>query len=200
MRPSNEIINFIKTVEGYATKPYLDTAGYWTIGIGALIKGNNDLYLETILGKSYELEVLELTEQQVNDLFELHSREKMLELNEFIRREEIKVNQQQYDALCSFVFNLGLGKSVRNSSVFRNIKRGDYEEAAESFLLWNKSGRPLKFDQGVYNRRVMEMNIFKAVDMTGNVEIPTHNTRKSDRNYIESTVIKYKVEFFRNNT
>ena len=119
-------------------------------------------------------------------------------MNELIRSKRLILNQNQFDAVCSFVYNFGIG-AFKKSSILQNIIKQDYDEASKSFLLWNKSGRPLKFDQGVYNRRIMEMNIFNTEDIVGGIVILKDRTRRSDRNYIENTVMAYRLSYFKNN-
>jgi len=66
-------------------------------------------------------------------------------------------NQNQFDALFSFAYNVGIG-ALRSSSVLRHHKAGRYERAANSFALWNKgriNGR-LQVLRGLVRRRADE--------------------------------------------
>lgn len=69
----------------------------------------------------------------------------------------IVLNQNQFDALVSFTFNLGVGNLLK-SSVLDYTNKSNFPSAAKSFLLWNEVDG--KFSQGVYNRRVRESKLF----------------------------------------
>ena len=49
------------------------------------------------------------------------------------------LNQNQFDALVSFSYNLGLG-SLQNSTLLRLLNQRDYAGAAAQFPRWNKAG------------------------------------------------------------
>lgn len=49
------------------------------------------------------------------------------------------VQQQEFDALGSLAFNIGLG-NLRSSSLLAAYKRGDKATAARKFLDWNRAG------------------------------------------------------------
>jgi len=116
-------IDFITGVEGYRTKAYRDSKGLWTIGVGHLIKpGEQDLIH------------VELTKMGVDRLL----RHDLAECEECINNEvKVPLNQNQFDALCSLCFNIGT-EHFSESSVVRHINQGNYFQAAEDFLLWDK--------------------------------------------------------------
>jgi lysozyme len=47
-------------------------------------------------------------------------------------------NENQFSALVSFAFNLGLG-TLQKSTLLKKHKAGDYEAAARQFASWNKA-------------------------------------------------------------
>jgi GH24 family phage-related lysozyme (muramidase) len=53
----------------------------------------------------------------------------------------VPVSQAQFDALVSFVFNVGAG-AFRSSALLRKLNAGDHRGAADELLRWNPSGRP----------------------------------------------------------
>ncbi len=70
-----------------------------------------------------------------------------------------------FDALVSLAYNIGI-RGLKGSSVYRYIKRGQYDKAGEAFLLWNKArinGR-LKAVTGLTNRRLKEKELFLSED------------------------------------
>lgn len=70
---------------------------------------------------------------------------------------KVPLNQNQFDALCSFIFNVGAGKFAK-STLLKKLNAGDYAGAAEEFLRWNKAaGRVLP---GLDIRRSKERQLF----------------------------------------
>ena len=71
--------------------------------------------------------------------------------------DEIVVNQNQFDALISFSYNLGVTRLV-NSTLWRYLCDGKYRMAAGQFIRWNKcNGKVL---QGLTYRREAEAKLF----------------------------------------
>lgn len=67
--------------------------------------------------------------------------------------------QGQFDAMVSLSYNVGLG-NFRSSTVLREHKEGDFEHAADAFLLWNKAGG--KVFEGLVRRREGEREHYLA--------------------------------------
>jgi len=47
--------------------------------------------------------------------------------------------QNQYDALCSFIFNIG-GTAFKGSTMLKLLNQANYQGAADDFPKWKKSG------------------------------------------------------------
>ena len=74
-----------------------------------------------------------------------------------LRQIKVTLEDGQFDALCSFVFNLGSG-SLQSSTLKRKINRGDYIGASDEFPRWvYAGGRKLK---GLIKRRNHERLMF----------------------------------------
>ena len=56
-----------------------------------------------------------------------------------INSANVTLNQNQYDALCSLVFNIG-ASAFNGSTLLRKLKAGDYTGAADQFLAWKRAG------------------------------------------------------------
>jgi len=70
---------------------------------------------------------------------------------------EAPLNQNQFDALVSFVYNIG-GDQFSRSTMRRMLNGGKYNEAAEQFPIWNRGGG--KVLGGLVKRRAAEKALF----------------------------------------
>jgi lysozyme len=71
----------------------------------------------------------------------------------------VDLTQGQFDALCSFIFNLGCG-AFQRSTLLRLLNESDYEGAAQQFGRWvNAGGMKLT---GLVKRRAEESDRFNA--------------------------------------
>jgi lysozyme len=73
----------------------------------------------------------------------------------------VKINQNQYDALVCFVFNIGV-QAFKDSTLLRLLNEAKYYLAAEQFKRWCKEtvNGKLVVNQGLENRRLREANLF----------------------------------------
>lgn len=70
-----------------------------------------------------------------------------------IQAVTVPMNQNQFDALVSLAYNIGLG-ALRGSSVLKAVNKEDWTGAAKAFQLWNKGGG--KVLPGLVSRRSRE--------------------------------------------
>jgi lysozyme len=134
-------IALIKQFEGLRLARYLDAVGKPTIGYGHLILPN-------------ERFTRPLTPAEAEALLRRDLRGAELNLRKLLH---VPVTQQQFDALMSFVFNLGAGR-LRSSTLLRYLNAGSPAHAADQFLVWNKAGgKPLA---GLTRRRQAERKLF----------------------------------------
>lgn len=141
MQTGREGIELIKGFEGLRLSKYQDIVGKWTIGYGHLI----------LPSESFPNP---LTEKQAEDLLR-----KDLATSEagVTRLVKVKLSQQQFDALVSFTFNLGVG-NLQSSTLLKRLNAGDYSGAADELLRWNKAGG--KEFAGLTRRRAAERKLF----------------------------------------
>lgn len=138
-------LNAIKTHESFASVPYRDQAGIWTIGYGHKIES----------GESFT----SLTEQQASALLARDVATAEDAVNASVR---VGLSQHQFDALVSFVFNVGTG-AFRRSTLLKKINAGDSTAAAE-FTRWvyvTKGGKKVQ-SAGLLNRRQSEVAMFNG--------------------------------------
>lgn len=75
-----------------------------------------------------------------------------------------KINQNQYDALVSFTFNVG-ATAFKNSTLLRYLNSNQISSASNEFLKWDKMtiGGVKKSVKGLFNRRIAEKSLFDRV-------------------------------------
>ena len=123
MAITESTINTIIRFEGKRNKAYQDTKGLWTIGVGHLIKPDEQHLINTVL-----------TDDQVHDLL----RHDLSWCDEAITSSvRVPLNQNQYDALYSLCFNIG-ASAFKNSTIVKKLNAGDYNGAADAILMWNR--------------------------------------------------------------
>lgn len=144
---------FIKDFEKLRTKPYLDVVGKWTIGWGHLMEDQS--------GEDQRERTV--AECQQIWLADIAPRERAVE--NYLTTPFLL--QHQFDALVSFVFNVG-AENFRNSTLRRIINQTelktqqDVEDAGEWFLPWNKGtidGKKIILP-GLDRRRKLERIMF----------------------------------------
>jgi lysozyme len=142
-------IDFIVGFEGKKTllpdgryKSYLDTLAHpnvWTIWAG-LTKG---------VGKDTVWTVEEC---------ERHFRRELTLYEDAIERlVKVPLNQNQFDALTSFVYNCGIG-ALQKSTLLKVLNAGKYAEVPGQLARWNKAGG--KVWKGLVRRRAAEGALF----------------------------------------
>lgn len=143
---SSSGVNKIKRYEQLKLKPYKDVGGKWTIGWGHLIKPDEDYLMHP--GGITEAKAEQLIQQ---DLAYTESA-----INSYVK---VPINGNQYDALVSFVFNIGI-TAFKESTLLNLINQGKYSDAALQFGRWKYAGGEIV--QGLINRRIEEQQTFIA--------------------------------------
>jgi len=139
MKTSDAGKSLIKEFEGCVLKVYKDSVGLDTIGIGHLIKE----------GESFTT----ITEQEALDLLA----KDLAQAENCINGTGLTLNQNQFDALVSFVFNLGCG-AFRRSTLLKYLQARDMDSASGEFARWDMAGG--KRVPGLTRRRMAETRMF----------------------------------------
>jgi lysozyme len=133
--------NLIKEFEELRLVAYLCPAKVWTIGWGST-RGVKPGMVITLAQAQKRFE---------SDCFDAETA--------VSRNVLVPLNQNQYDALVSFVFNIGADK-FRLSTLRRKLNAGDYAGAAKEFPKWKyANGKP---SNGLIRRRKMERELFET--------------------------------------
>jgi len=146
MKSSNNGIRLIQEFEGLRLTSYLCSAGVPTIGYGATFYEDGS---KVKLGQT-------ITNAQAEQLLKDHLKE--FEGSVLGLLNTTKVNQNQFDALVSFTYNLGAGNLAKSQLLrFVKLNPNDPRIAAE-FLKWNRAGGEVS--TGLVRRRKKEAQLY----------------------------------------
>jgi lysozyme len=141
MKTSQNGLNLIEQSEGVRLTAYQDSVGVWTIGYGHT--GN------VVSGEICTL-------QQANEWLAQDVSGAEYVVNTVVTAP---LNQNQFDALVDFVFNLGSG-NFQSSTLLKLLNSGDYAGASAQFPLWNHAGGVVV--AGLTTRRLAEQALFNT--------------------------------------
>ena len=144
LQPSNYVLTLIKKFEGFSSKAYLCPSKVPTIGYG-FTKG---VQLGDVM-----------TMEQADERLKAEVKDFAKGLNSALMSFDINVNQNQFDALLSFAYNVGLD-SLLNSTLFKKLTKGDYKGASDEFGKWVYSNH-VKLN-GLVARRKAEKELFNS--------------------------------------
>lgn len=126
MKISDNGIQFIKQEEGERLSAYLDSVGIPTIGVG------HTGYVDGMpIARNTQITAAKSTQLLLQDLA---TAERAIDNN-----VTVPLTQNQYDALCSLIFNIGAG-SFASSTIKKKLNSGDTSGAADAFLMWKRAG------------------------------------------------------------
>jgi len=133
-------LEMLKGHEGLRLKSYKDSAGVWTIGYGHT---GEDVSPGMKITRNRATKLLKMDLKRFEEAV--------------IKNVEVPLNQNQFDALVSFSFNVGVN-AFKNSTLLEELNKGNYKEAENEFMCWvYAGGRRL---QGLVNRREEESALF----------------------------------------
>jgi lysozyme len=152
--------------EGMRNRPYLCPAHIWTIGYGhVLYQEQIRLPMVRVEGKETPMIRKEMplkpednrvwTKEEINELFRVDVAHFERGVLRFV--PGVVGRQGSFDALVSISFNFGLG-NLQRSTIRMRANRGDWEGAAEAFMVWTKGGG--KVLPGLVRRREAERALF----------------------------------------
>ena len=132
-------VSLIRQWEGLRLEAYQDPVGVWTIGYGHTFTARAGMRITEAEAEELLWGDIQWVETAIN------------------RNVVVPLTQNQYDALASWVFNLG-EPNLKKSTLLRKLNNADYKGAAQEFLRWNKmNGETL---DGLTRRRESEYTLW----------------------------------------
>jgi lysozyme len=125
---------------GPALIPYNDKFGYMTIGYGHKILPGEDFKNG-------------ITEDEAMELFKKDIAERIKIVNGLVK---VPLNQNQFDALVSYVYNTG---SLEGTHLLNNLNNSDFDAAVKEMDIVKSNGEVVR---GLVLRRDAEHEIFKG--------------------------------------
>lgn len=141
MKISDEGLSLIKHFEGCELKAYRCAANVLTIGYGSTKGVTEDM---------------EITQEGAEELLQEEMHEYEGYINDMVK---VPLEQHQFDAMVSWVFNLGSG-NLSSSTLLKKLNNSEYDEVPEQIKRWNKAGG--KVLEGLVRRREAEALLFSS--------------------------------------
>lgn len=131
----------IKIFEGYRSEAYICPAGKWTIGYGhtrGVKEGDT------------------CTKAQADEFL----KEDLLEAENTVNTQNLDINQHQFDALVSLVYNIGSG-NFQESTLLKMLKSDTIarDSLKEAWSRWKYAGGEVQ--KGLIRRRAAEWSLYK---------------------------------------
>lgn len=146
MKISENGLKLIAKFEGFRACPYLDAVGVPTIGYGNTFYPN---------GKKVTMDDPKITKEKALELLKYVADDFAKQVDKVVVRE---LNQNQFDALVSFAYNLGIG-NLRRSTLLEKVNRNPCDPSIpDEFRKWvYAGGERLK---GLERRRDEEAKLY----------------------------------------
>lgn len=142
MKIGEKGIELIKSFEGLELSAYKDSVGVVTIGYGHTKTAKMGQKITEARAEALLRSDLDWAEKSVNKLAK-------------------SPTQDQFDALVSFVFNLG-ETNFSKSTLLKKHNAGDFKGAKAEFVRWNRAGG--KVLKGLTRRREAEARLYNDLD------------------------------------
>lgn len=147
---SDNGIKQIVEFEGVKLSPYLCSAKVPTIGIGSTYYEN---------GKRVTMDDKSITLERAYELFR-YTLDHYIKSVDAMTRDDI--NQNQFDALVSFAYNVGVN-ALKDSSLLKKVNANPNDKTiTNSFMVWNKARKDGKLVEvkGLTIRRTKEAKLY----------------------------------------
>ncbi|MFO1034559.1 MAG: lysozyme [Hyphomicrobiales bacterium] len=146
MKVTDEGLALIKASEGFRAMAYRDAVGVWTVGYGHTSRA----------GAPQVTPGLRVSEAEASDI--LHR-----DVDQFAtgvaRLVRVSLSDQQFSALVSFAYNVGLG-AFAGSGVLNAVNAADFAAVPRKLNAWVKAGGRVL--PGLVKRRAAEAALFMS--------------------------------------
>ncbi len=139
MKASVDAYELIKQFEGLRLEAYLCPAGIWTIGYGHTSGVSPNSFITIQEADEYRHRDVAAIEMQLNKL-------------------NLSLRQCQWDAIVSFVFNVGIGNFKASTLLVKIRINPDDNSIIDEFLRWVYANG--KVMRGLQKRRLTEMKLY----------------------------------------
>jgi len=161
---SDDGIELIKRFEGFRSRPYLDAVGVPTIGYGTTRYPDGTKVSMSDPALS-EYEATELLRTMIDNHYAAG----------VSRLVSPETTQNQFDALVSFAYNVGVG-ALKHSTLLKLHNQGRYQEAENEFIRWNHAGGRVL--AGLTRRRKEEARLYRSASPNSAHLHPRHRAKK----------------------
>ena len=141
MKTGTKGLDLIKFFEGLELEAYRCAAGVWTIGYGHTKGVERGMKIDANTANKMLSEELTEYENYINSYV------------------TVELNQDQFDAMVSWVYNLG-GGNLKASTLLQVLNDGDYDGVPAQMMRWNKAGGRVL--EGLTKRRQAEADLFSG--------------------------------------
>jgi lysozyme len=145
MKVSTKCIDLIESAEGFRGEVYRCPADVATIGFGSTMDTD---------GKAITMAHLPITRAQAVSLMLATLVHYEDAVNRYVT---VTINQNQFDALVDFAYNLGI-EALRGSTLLKLVNTQQFDGAANEFGKWTHAAG--KVEPGLVKRRLVEKNLF----------------------------------------
>lgn len=148
MKTSEAGLALIRKFEGFRAVAYKDPVGVITIGFGHTKTAKEGMTITLSQAVDLLREDVGWAEDGINRLI------------------SVPLEQNQFDALVSWAFNVGVG-AVERSTLRRRLNAGDYAAVPSELMRWTKAGGADL--PGLVRRRREECALWRGIDSEGTV-------------------------------
>lgn len=127
-------LNHLKQREGLRFSPYRDSVGKWTIGYGHLIRADETHLMPPASFKGRTYPAIKISHAEAERLLREDTQWAVEVVNRSVR---VPLTQNEFDALVSFVFNIGSGNFAK-SRTLALINQGRKAEGGRAMMGWLK--------------------------------------------------------------
>lgn len=152
MNVNEKGLALIRQCEGFRGRAYRDAVGVWTIGFGhTSMAGAPEVKPGLVVSRDKASQIL--------------ARDVEMFAEGIANVITTELNDNQFSALVSFAYNVGLG-NFKKSSVLKAVNANDVEAVPRRLALWSKAGGRVL--PGLVKRRAAEAELF-ATPVEGSI-------------------------------